>query len=79
MLNVWITGTPVSNHEVRNIMLFILDSRSTSKAWFLLDRNGIVKSYDLGWFKLIGERLIKTENKNLTKIASDLQPKRFLS
>ena len=49
------------------------------KAWFPLDRNGIVKSCDSSRFWLIVERLITFENKYLTKIGSDLQLKRFLS
>ena len=47
------------------------------KAWFPLDRNGIVKSCDSIWFQLTVERLISIENKNLTKI--DFRHKRFLS
>ena len=39
----------------------------------------IVKSYDSSRFWLIVERLITIENKTLTEIGSDLQPKRFLS
>ena len=47
--------------------------------WFPSDPNGIVKSCDPSWFQHITERLITTENKNLTEIASDLQRKRYLS
>ena len=42
------------------------------KAWFPLDRNGIMKLCDSNWFWVIIKRLIKIENKNLTEIASDL-------
>ena len=48
------------------------------KPGFHQDRNGIVKSCDSNWFYLIVKTLIKIKNKNLTKIASDLQPKRSL-
>ena len=50
-----------------------------SKAWFNLNLNGIVKSSDSRRFWLFVERLITTEYKNVTKIVSDLQPKRILS
>ena len=46
--------------------------QSYLKAWFPLDRNGIVKSCDSSFLKLIVKRSIKTENKNLSEIASDL-------
>ena len=49
------------------------------EAWFLLDHKGIVKSCDSSWFQLIVMTLITTLNKNLMEIASDLQPKGFLS
>ena len=49
------------------------------KAWFPLDRKGIMKSCDSSRFWLIEERLITTEMKNLAEIGSYLQAKRFLS
>ena len=50
-----------------------------SNAWFPLNRTGIVKSCDSNWHQHIVERLITVENENLTEIASNLQPKRYLS
>ena len=51
---------------------------TVSKAWFPLDRNGIVKdrvkSCDSSRFWSTVERLITIENKNLSKIGSGLQP-----
>ena len=64
------------------MVIFLIFDKSfsnRSKAWFPLDRNGILKSCDSGCFWFNVERLIKNENKNLTEISSDLQPKRFLS
>ena len=45
------------------------------KAWFPLDRNGIVKSYDLSRFWPFVEKLTTVENTNGTVIGSDLQLK----
>ena len=49
------------------------------KAWFPLARSRIVKSCDSSRFWLTAEKLVTTENKNLTEVGSDLQPKEFLS
>ena len=50
-----------------------------SKAWFDLNLNGIMKSSDSMRFWLFVKTLITTEYKNVTKIGSDLHPKRILS